>query len=72
MSKQPSMAGRVAKTRPEFVNGYKPLIAALGHLGRRDEAELYVAKLLSLEPSFTVQRFGQVYPFRMPRIASTI
>lgn len=55
---------RVAKTRPEFVNGYKPLIAALGHLGRRDEAESYVAKLLSLEPSFTVQRFGQVYPFR--------
>jgi DNA-binding SARP family transcriptional activator/Tfp pilus assembly protein PilF len=55
---------RVAKTRPEFVNGYKPLIAALGHLGRRDEAASYVAKLLSLEPNFTVQRFGQVYPFR--------
>jgi DNA-binding SARP family transcriptional activator/Tfp pilus assembly protein PilF len=55
---------RVAKTRPEFVNGYKPLLAALGHLGRRDEAGSYVAKLLSLEPSFTVQRFGQVYPFR--------
>ena len=55
---------RVAKTRPDFVNGYKPLIAALGHLGRRDEASSYVAKLLALEPSFTVQRFGQVYPFR--------
>jgi DNA-binding SARP family transcriptional activator/Tfp pilus assembly protein PilF len=55
---------RVAKTRPEFVNGYKPLIAALGHLGRRDEAASYVAKLLALEPNFTVQRFGQVYPFR--------
>jgi DNA-binding SARP family transcriptional activator/Tfp pilus assembly protein PilF len=55
---------RVAKTRPEFVNGYKPLIAALGHLGRREEAKFYVAKLLSLEPSFTVERFGQVYPFK--------
>jgi TolB-like protein/Tfp pilus assembly protein PilF len=55
---------RVAKTRPEFVNGYKPLIAALGHLGRREEAKFYVAKLLSLEPSFTVERFGQLYPFK--------
>lgn len=55
---------RVTKTRPEFVNGYKPLIAALGHLGRREEAKFYVAKLLSLEPGFTVERFGQVYPFK--------
>ena len=55
---------RVTKARPEFVNGYKPLIAALGHLGRKDEAKLYVDKLLSLEPGFTVDRFGQVYPFK--------
>ena len=31
---------RVTKARPEFVNGYKPLIAALGHLGRKEEAKL--------------------------------
>jgi tetratricopeptide (TPR) repeat protein len=55
---------RVTKARPEFVNGYKPLIAALGHLGRRDEAEQYVKKLRSLEPNFTVQRFAQIYPFK--------
>jgi DNA-binding SARP family transcriptional activator/Tfp pilus assembly protein PilF len=55
---------RVTKTRPEFVNGYKPLIAALGHLGRREEAKGYVDKLLSLEPGFTVERFGEVYPFK--------
>jgi hypothetical protein len=55
---------RVTKARPEFVNGYKPLIAALGHLGRRDEAELYVKKLRTLEPDFTVQRFAQMYPFK--------
>ena len=42
----------------------KPLIASLGHLGRRDEAKPYVAKLLSLEPNFTVERFGEVYPFK--------
>jgi DNA-binding SARP family transcriptional activator len=55
---------RVVKGNPEFINGYKPLIAALGHLGRRREAKSYVDKLLSLEPNFTVRRFGKVYPFK--------
>jgi DNA-binding SARP family transcriptional activator/TolB-like protein len=55
---------RVAKTRPEYTNGYKPLIAALGHLGRIDEARLHVDKLLSLEPGFSVERFGLRYPFK--------
>ena len=55
---------RVTRARPEFVNGYKPFIAALGHLGRTDEADPYVEKLLSLEPAFTVRRFGEVYPFK--------
>ena len=55
---------RVSKAIPEYVAGYKPLIASLGHLGRRDEAKPYVAKLLSLEPHFTVERFGRVYPFK--------
>jgi tetratricopeptide (TPR) repeat protein len=55
---------RAVKALPEFVNGYKPLIASLGHLGRHAEAKPYTAKLLSLEPDFTVERFGQVYPFK--------
>jgi tetratricopeptide (TPR) repeat protein len=55
---------RAVKAVPDFVNGYKPLIASLGHLGRRDEATPYIAKLLSLEPNFTVERFGQVYPLK--------
>jgi DNA-binding SARP family transcriptional activator len=55
---------RAVKTNPQYSNGYKPLIAALGHLGRGDEARPYVEKLLSLEPNFTVERFGQVYPFK--------
>jgi len=58
---------RVTRARPEFVNGYKPLIAALGHLGRRDEAKPYIDKLLSLEPGFTVERFGHVYPMKHSR-----
>jgi tetratricopeptide (TPR) repeat protein len=60
-----TLAGRrLVNTSPDYVAAYKPLIAALGHLGRRDEARPYIAKLLSLEPSFTVERFGQVYPFK--------
>jgi adenylate cyclase len=55
---------RAVKTNPQYSNGYKPLIAALGHLGRRDQAKPYIEMLLSLEPSFTVERFGQTYPFK--------
>jgi len=61
-----SIGRRAAKANPDFVNGYKPLIAALGHLGRREEASAYIDKLLALEPGFTVASFGRVYPFRNP------
>jgi TolB-like protein/Tfp pilus assembly protein PilF len=55
---------RAVNALPDFVNAYKPLIAALGHLGRRDQAKPYIDKLLSLEPGFTIERHGQVYPFK--------
>ena len=55
---------RVVNSNPEFSNGYKPLIAALGHLGRREEAQAYVDRLRQMEPHFTVEHFGKVYPFR--------
>lgn len=55
---------RCTKALPDFVAGYKPLIASLGHLGRPNEARPYVEKLLSLEPTFTVERFGSRYPFK--------
>jgi DNA-binding SARP family transcriptional activator/Flp pilus assembly protein TadD len=55
---------RVVDGTPAYGNGYKPLISALGHLGRRQDARPYVRKLLEIEPNFTVKRFGQVYPFR--------
>jgi DNA-binding SARP family transcriptional activator/TolB-like protein len=57
---------RVVKANPEFINGYKPLIASLGHLGRRDEAAPYIQKLLSLEPDFTIEKFRKSYPFKRP------
>jgi tetratricopeptide (TPR) repeat protein/TolB-like protein len=52
------------KVAPGFVNAYKPLIAALGHLGRVEEARPYVNKLLALEPNFSVERFAKVYPIK--------
>jgi len=54
---------RVAKANPGFVNASKPLIAALGHLGRADEAKPYIDKLLDIEPNFTVKSHGETYPF---------
>jgi DNA-binding SARP family transcriptional activator/TolB-like protein len=55
---------RVIKSNPEFTNGYKPVIAALGLLGRSEEAKPYLATLLSLEPNFTIAHFREVYPLR--------
>lgn len=57
------IARRVVENTPAYGNGYKPLIAALGHLRRRKEAKVYVDRLLEIEPGFTVKRFGEVYPF---------
>lgn len=53
---------RFVRENPDFSNGYKPLIAALGHLGRPDEAASYLQKLLQLEPHFTIARFIGSYP----------
>ncbi len=55
---------RAVKTNPDFVNGYKPLLAALGHLGRREEAKPFLDKLMLLEPGFTLKRFASDYPIQ--------
>lgn len=63
--KQAAIVGRrCVKANPAFGAGYKPLIAALGHLGRLDEAKEYVDKLLDIEPNFTVKRFADTYPIK--------
>jgi len=58
---------RAVKANPDFINGYKPLISSLGHLGRSSDVKPFVAKLLSLEPDFTVEKFRQNYPFKFRR-----
>jgi TolB-like protein/DNA-binding SARP family transcriptional activator len=42
---------------PSFSGGYNPWLAALGHLGRKDEASGVLRKLLTIEPDFTIERF---------------
>ena len=49
---------------PTFTNGYKPLISCLGHLGRIDEAQEYLRELMNLDPSFSIKRVEDTYPFR--------
>jgi DNA-binding SARP family transcriptional activator/TolB-like protein len=61
--KAAAVGRRAVRANPEFSNGYKPLIAALGHLGQVDEATLYLDKLLVLEPTFSIKSFSGSYPF---------
>jgi DNA-binding SARP family transcriptional activator len=58
---------RVVHFAPAFVNGYKPLIAALGHLRRREEARPYIERLRQIEPDFSLKKFAQNYPFTQER-----
>ncbi len=49
-------AGRKAiELNPWFSSAFKGQLAALGHLGRLEEAAVVRARLLKLEPGFTVQ-----------------
>lgn len=58
---------RMVKAHPDFINAYKTLISSLGHLGRQAEARSHIEKLLMLEPSFTIEQFGRLYPLKKVR-----
>jgi tetratricopeptide (TPR) repeat protein len=52
------VAGRaVTQMNSSLSAGFKPYLAALGHLGRSQEAAVARRRLLSIEPDFTVERF---------------
>ncbi|ETW97029.1 MAG: hypothetical protein ETSY2_45340, partial [Candidatus Entotheonella gemina] len=55
---------KVTHDNPTFTNGYKPLIASLGHLGQTEEAREYIQRLLSLEPEFSISAFSKKYPLQ--------
>ncbi len=54
---------RSVRASPGFVNGYKHVLAALGHLGMRREAKPLLDRLLKHESEFKVQSFVESYPF---------
>ncbi|HYZ63998.1 MAG TPA: hypothetical protein VE650_16240 [Acetobacteraceae bacterium] len=56
---------RVTQLQPRFSAGYKPYLAALGHLGEKKEAALIHRRLLKLEPDFCVRKFRATSPFAL-------
>ena len=52
----------VSEMNPSFSATYKPYLAALGHLGRAQEAAVVRRRLLAIEPDFTVERFIATSP----------
>ena len=57
----------VSEINPSFSAACKPYLAALGYLGRRQEAEIVLRRLLAIEPDFSVARFIQTSPFAHDR-----
>jgi tetratricopeptide (TPR) repeat protein len=47
----------VAEMNPAFSGACKPYLAALGHLDRREDADVVRRRLLRLEPQFSVRRY---------------
>lgn len=58
-----ALGRRVSEMNPGFSDALKPYLAALGHLGRREEAALVRRRLLAVEPCFTIARFLGASPF---------
>lgn len=54
---------QVTEINPGLSAAWKPYLAALGHLGRKAESAEALARLLALEPNFTVRRFLATAPF---------
>jgi len=57
-----AMGRAVSEMNPTFSENFKPYLAALGHLGRAQEAALVRRRLLTLEPGFSVERFLAATP----------
>ncbi len=48
----------LTEANPGLCAGLRPYLAALGHLGRRDDAAVIRLRLLALDPGFTLRRFA--------------
>ncbi len=54
----------VLQLHPRFTAALRAQIAALGHLGRTDEARPLIRSFLGLDPGFTLARFRAASPYR--------
>ncbi len=52
----------ISQLNPAFSATYRPYLAALGYLGRDQEAATIRRRLLALEPDFTIERFLRTSP----------
>ena len=57
----------VFSENPNFINGCKPLLVSLWHLGERDEATYLASRILAEEPDFTIAKFRRTYPLQDER-----
>jgi hypothetical protein len=62
-AKVQELGRQVVELHPGISAHYKPYLSALGHLGRHEEAARVRARLLALEPNFTVRAFLAASPF---------
>jgi tetratricopeptide (TPR) repeat protein len=53
----------VSEMNPGFAAACKPYLAALGHLGHTQEAEIVLRRLLAIQPDFTIAQFIATSPF---------
>jgi DNA-binding SARP family transcriptional activator len=61
------MTGRAfTQLNPSFSGGYKPYLAALGYLGKTQEAANVLRRLVAIEPDFTIERFLSKLPMDNP------
>ena len=59
-------ARKVTAIKPDFARVYHRLAAALGHLGRRQEAKTALDSIFRLHPEFCAEYVRSTYPFRDP------
>jgi DNA-binding SARP family transcriptional activator/TolB-like protein len=62
-----AVTGRAfTQLNPSFSGGFKPYLAALGYLGRTQEAASVLRRLLAIEPDFSIERFLSKLPMDNP------
>jgi DNA-binding SARP family transcriptional activator/TolB-like protein len=56
----------VTQLNPSYAAGYKPYLAALGHLGALYESGMILRRLIAIEPGVTVERCLRLFSLQRP------